>query len=89
MFCAIVRDVTEKSVTAMRTICYPPVKWCTEVDAIDHVGPSYPPASNGHISALQLFGFLSNTTTDFPEKLSTISVGHFPSSVEIGYLIKS
>ncbi|GFS89199.1 hypothetical protein TNCV_1259371 [Trichonephila clavipes] len=32
--------------------------WCIEVDAIDHVGPSYPPASNGHISTLQLFGFV-------------------------------
>ncbi|GFS84375.1 hypothetical protein TNCV_4605841 [Trichonephila clavipes] len=38
----------------------PHVKWCTEVDAIDHVGPSYPPASNGHISALQLFGFVQH-----------------------------
>ncbi|GFT78554.1 hypothetical protein TNCV_4491471 [Trichonephila clavipes] len=34
--------------------------WCTEVDAIDHVGPSYPPATNGHISALQLFGFVQH-----------------------------
>ncbi|GFW65845.1 hypothetical protein TNCV_586711 [Trichonephila clavipes] len=36
------------------------VKWCPEVDAIDHVGPSYPPASNGPISALQLFGFVQH-----------------------------
>ncbi|GFX35167.1 hypothetical protein TNCV_2331071 [Trichonephila clavipes] len=36
----------------------PHVKWCTEVDVINHVGLSYPPASNGHISALQLFGFV-------------------------------
>ncbi|GFV79879.1 hypothetical protein TNCV_1727041 [Trichonephila clavipes] len=36
------------------------VKWCPEVDAIDHVGPSYPPASNGHISVLQLFGFVQH-----------------------------
>ena len=34
------------------------VQWCTEVDAIEHVGPSYPLASNDHISALQLFGLV-------------------------------
>ncbi|GFX96417.1 putative pao retrotransposon peptidase superfamily [Trichonephila clavipes] len=51
---AMVRDVTERSVTAMRTFACPRVKWCTEVDAIDHVGSSYPPAFNGSISALQL-----------------------------------
>ncbi|GFW81578.1 hypothetical protein TNCV_2882551 [Trichonephila clavipes] len=56
MCCATVRDVAERSVTAMRTICL----WCTGVDAIDHVGPSYPPASNGHISATQLFGFVQH-----------------------------
>ena len=39
---------------------YQHVQWCTEVNAIDHVGPSYPPASNGHISALQLFGFVQH-----------------------------
>ncbi|GFX73796.1 hypothetical protein TNCV_4291121 [Trichonephila clavipes] len=39
---------------------YPHVKWCTEVDAIDHVNPSYPPASNCHIYALQLFGFIQH-----------------------------
>ncbi|GFS87432.1 hypothetical protein TNCV_207511 [Trichonephila clavipes] len=38
----------------------PHVKWCTEVDVIDHVGPSHPPASNSHISALQLFGFVQH-----------------------------
>ncbi|GFV24949.1 hypothetical protein TNCV_884151 [Trichonephila clavipes] len=57
---ATVRDVTERSVTAMRTICCPHVKWCIERDAIDHVGPSYPPASNGYVSALQLFGFVQH-----------------------------
>ncbi|GFT66427.1 hypothetical protein TNCV_3208661 [Trichonephila clavipes] len=36
------------------------VKWCTDVDAIDHVGPSYHPACNGHISSLQLFGFVQH-----------------------------
>ncbi|GFV19071.1 hypothetical protein TNCV_3222901 [Trichonephila clavipes] len=38
----------------------PHVKWCSERDAIDHVGPSYPPASNDPISALQLFGFVQH-----------------------------
>ncbi|GFY12881.1 hypothetical protein TNCV_3074411 [Trichonephila clavipes] len=38
----------------------PHVMWCTEVDAIDHIGPSLPPLSNGHISALQLFGFVQH-----------------------------
>ncbi|GFV25247.1 tissue factor pathway inhibitor [Trichonephila clavipes] len=42
MCCAMVRDATERSVTAMRIICLS----SREVDAIDHVGPSYPPASN-------------------------------------------
>ncbi|GFU90043.1 hypothetical protein TNCV_2439301 [Trichonephila clavipes] len=60
MCCAMVRDVTERSVTAMRTFECPHVKWCTEVDVMDHVGPSYPPASNGHISSLQLFGFVQH-----------------------------
>ncbi|GFY25958.1 hypothetical protein TNCV_1917081 [Trichonephila clavipes] len=36
----------------------PHVKWCTKVDAIDLVGSSSPPTSNGHISALQLFDFV-------------------------------
>ncbi|GFV69296.1 hypothetical protein TNCV_1937761 [Trichonephila clavipes] len=35
------------------------VKWCSEVDAIDHVNPSYPLLSN-------LASY--NTTTDSPEK---------------------
>ncbi|GFU05960.1 hypothetical protein TNCV_3395111 [Trichonephila clavipes] len=34
--------------------------WNTEVDVIDHVSPSYPPASNGHISGVQLFGFVQH-----------------------------
>ncbi|GFY10777.1 hypothetical protein TNCV_1123001 [Trichonephila clavipes] len=38
----------------------PYLKWYTEVDAIDHVSRSYPPASNGHISTLQLFGFVQH-----------------------------
>ncbi|GFW21361.1 hypothetical protein TNCV_1531861 [Trichonephila clavipes] len=38
----------------------PHMKWCTELDAIDNVSPLYPPASNGHISALQLFGFVQH-----------------------------
>ncbi|GFV71216.1 uncharacterized protein TNCV_2429631 [Trichonephila clavipes] len=36
----------------------PHIKWCTEVHAIDHVGPLYPSASNGYISTLELFGFV-------------------------------
>ncbi|GFV67633.1 hypothetical protein TNCV_4623131 [Trichonephila clavipes] len=48
MFCAMIHDVTAPSVTAMLTICLPHVKWCTKVDAIDHVSPSYPPESNVH-----------------------------------------
>ncbi|GFW96626.1 hypothetical protein TNCV_2846831 [Trichonephila clavipes] len=47
MCCATVRDVTERSVTPCAQFACPLVKWCTEVDAIVHVGPSYPPASNG------------------------------------------
>ncbi|GFU73350.1 hypothetical protein TNCV_4731671 [Trichonephila clavipes] len=55
MCCAMVRDVTEQSVTVIRTIC---LSLREEVHVIDHVGPSYPPATNGHISALQLFRFV-------------------------------
>ncbi|GFX93767.1 hypothetical protein TNCV_1589431 [Trichonephila clavipes] len=55
MCCATVRDVTERSVTAMRTICLS----SREVDAMDYIGPSYPPASIGHISAIQ-FGFVQH-----------------------------
>ncbi|GFX39562.1 hypothetical protein TNCV_2103081 [Trichonephila clavipes] len=67
--CAVLRFVmslSDPSLACAQFAC-PHVKWCIKVDAIDHVGPSYPPASNGHISVLQLFG-LSNTTTDFPER---------------------
>ncbi|GFV18915.1 hypothetical protein TNCV_4758001 [Trichonephila clavipes] len=39
MFCLTVRDVTERPVTALLTICRPHVKGCTEVDAIAHFGP--------------------------------------------------
>ncbi|GFU70223.1 hypothetical protein TNCV_5058151 [Trichonephila clavipes] len=49
---ATVRDVTEAIHHCHDTICLSPVKWCTELNAIDHVGPSYPPAFNGYISAL-------------------------------------
>ncbi|GFU27766.1 hypothetical protein TNCV_218341 [Trichonephila clavipes] len=64
--CAVLRFVmllSDPSLPCSQFAC-PPVKWCTEVDVIDHVGPSYPPASNGHVSALQLLGFV-NTTTDY------------------------
>ena len=44
------------------------VKWCTEVDAIEHVGLSYPPASNDQISALQLFCFVQHNY-QFPLKI--------------------
>ncbi|GFV07049.1 hypothetical protein TNCV_1850531 [Trichonephila clavipes] len=54
----MVRDVIERSVTAHAYSLPVLVKWCTEVDAIDNVGPSYPPASNGHISILLLFDFV-------------------------------
>ncbi|GFU41010.1 hypothetical protein TNCV_4645831 [Trichonephila clavipes] len=68
MCCTTIRDVTERSVTAMRTICLSSRKVVTEVDAIDYVGPSYPPASNGHISALPLFGFVQHDYR-FPLKI--------------------
>ncbi|GFV01445.1 uncharacterized protein TNCV_2960391 [Trichonephila clavipes] len=45
----------------------PHVKWCTEMDVIDHVGPSYTTASKvtyPHYSCL----VSSNTTTDFSER---------------------
>ncbi|GFW44684.1 hypothetical protein TNCV_4482291 [Trichonephila clavipes] len=67
MCCSTVPDVTERSVTAMCQFACPHVKWCTEMDTIDHVGPSYPLAFNGHISTLQ-FLVSSNTTTNFPER---------------------
>ncbi|GFV60219.1 hypothetical protein TNCV_3553791 [Trichonephila clavipes] len=60
--CAVVRLVmrlSDLSLPCARFAC-PHVMWCPEVVAISHVGPSYPPASNGHISALQLFGFVQH-----------------------------
>ncbi|GFT06525.1 hypothetical protein TNCV_3356461 [Trichonephila clavipes] len=54
-----VKRLSDPSLTCAQFAC-PPVMWCTEVDAIDRVGPSYPPASNGHISTLQLFGFVQH-----------------------------
>ncbi|GFX05325.1 hypothetical protein TNCV_3042211 [Trichonephila clavipes] len=53
MCCATVRDMTvsDPSLPCAQFTC-PHVKWCTEVDAIDHIGLSYPPAYNGHIPAL-------------------------------------
>ncbi|GFW27807.1 hypothetical protein TNCV_766881 [Trichonephila clavipes] len=60
--CAVLRCVMLLSDPSLpcTQFAFPHVKWCTEVDAIDHVGPSYPPASNSHISALQLFGFVQH-----------------------------
>ncbi|GFT28477.1 hypothetical protein TNCV_428901 [Trichonephila clavipes] len=58
--CAVLRFVmqlSDPSLPCAQFAC-PHVKWCTEVDTIDHVGPSYLPASNGHISTLQLFDFV-------------------------------
>ncbi|GFX98635.1 hypothetical protein TNCV_1502131 [Trichonephila clavipes] len=51
--------LSDPSLPCAQFFC-PHVKWCTEVYAIDYVGPSYPPASNGHIFALQLFGFVQH-----------------------------
>ncbi|GFU93331.1 hypothetical protein TNCV_1860611 [Trichonephila clavipes] len=58
--CAVLRFVmclSDPSLPCTQFTC-PHVKWCTEVGVIDHVGSSYPSASIGHISALQLFGFI-------------------------------
>ncbi|GFW85535.1 hypothetical protein TNCV_851871 [Trichonephila clavipes] len=60
--CAVLRFVMgpgDPSLLCAQFACTQ-VKWCTGVDTIDHVGPSYPRASNGHISALQLFGFVQH-----------------------------
>ncbi|GFW02420.1 hypothetical protein TNCV_1733351 [Trichonephila clavipes] len=54
-----VMRLNHPSLTCAQFAC-PHETWCTEVDAIDHVGPSYPPASNCNISALQLFGFVQH-----------------------------
>ncbi|GFU90192.1 uncharacterized protein TNCV_3873961 [Trichonephila clavipes] len=43
---ATVHDVTERFVTPCAQFACPQVKWCTEEDAINHVGPLYPAASN-------------------------------------------
>ncbi|GFW74281.1 hypothetical protein TNCV_2524841 [Trichonephila clavipes] len=52
--------VTERSVTAMRTICLFSREVVHRGGCDRHVDPSHPPASNGHISALQLFGFVQH-----------------------------
>ncbi|GFW57995.1 hypothetical protein TNCV_2741411 [Trichonephila clavipes] len=60
--CAVLRFVmrlSDPSLPCAQFAC-PHVKWCTEVEAIKHLGPSYTPASNGYISALQLFGFIQH-----------------------------
>ncbi|GFX39143.1 hypothetical protein TNCV_359571 [Trichonephila clavipes] len=60
--CAMLRFVmrlSDPSLPCAQFAC-PHVKRCSEVDKIDRVGLSYPPASNGHISALQLFGFVQH-----------------------------
>ena len=57
--CAVLWFVMWLSDPSLPYACHH-VKWCTEVDAIEHVGPSYPPASNYHISALQLLGFVQH-----------------------------
>ncbi|GFU53025.1 hypothetical protein TNCV_3239991 [Trichonephila clavipes] len=61
--CAVLRFVvrlSDPSLSCAQCAC-PPVQWCSEVDTIDHVGPSYHPTSNGHISALQLFDFVQHS----------------------------
>ncbi|GFT12070.1 hypothetical protein TNCV_726561 [Trichonephila clavipes] len=60
--CAVLRFVmglSDPSLPCAQFAC-PHVKCCTKVDAIDHVGPLYPPASNDHISALQFFGLVQH-----------------------------
>ncbi|GFV58262.1 hypothetical protein TNCV_4614661 [Trichonephila clavipes] len=60
--CAVlwfVMCLSDPSLPCTQFAC-PHVKWCTEVDAFDHVGASYPSASNGHISSLQLLGFVQH-----------------------------
>ncbi|GFW63931.1 hypothetical protein TNCV_706371 [Trichonephila clavipes] len=60
--CAViwfVMSLSDPSLPCTQFVCTH-LKWCTEVDAIDYVGSSYPYASNGHISALQLFGFVQH-----------------------------
>ncbi|GFX44709.1 hypothetical protein TNCV_2427931 [Trichonephila clavipes] len=90
MCCATVRDVflSNPSLPCAQFTC-PHVMWCTQVDAIVHVGPSYPPASNGPISALQLFDFVQQDYRFTLKIIHNISVGHYPSTVELGYLVKS
>ncbi|GFV37419.1 hypothetical protein TNCV_3174531 [Trichonephila clavipes] len=53
--CAVLRFVMRLSNPSLLCVQFacPHVKWFTEVDASDHVSLSYPPASYGHISALQ------------------------------------
>ncbi|GFV56642.1 uncharacterized protein TNCV_951541 [Trichonephila clavipes] len=60
--CAVIRFVMGLSdpLLPCAQLACPHVKWCTEVDVIDYVGPSYPSASNGHTSTLQLFGFVQH-----------------------------
>ncbi|GFX10512.1 hypothetical protein TNCV_2583341 [Trichonephila clavipes] len=60
--CAVLRFLmwlSDPSLPCAQFTC-PHMKWFTEVNAIDYVGPTYPPASNGHISALQLFDFVQH-----------------------------
>ncbi|GFU36839.1 hypothetical protein TNCV_4148891 [Trichonephila clavipes] len=62
MCCATVRDVTERSVITLCTICLslrevvPPERWMRSTTSVRRT----PPASNGYISALQLFGFVQH-----------------------------
>ncbi|GFY31154.1 uncharacterized protein TNCV_4360611 [Trichonephila clavipes] len=58
-------DAAEVSVKG-GDVCGSASRGCTEVDAMDHVGPSFPPASSGHVSALQFFGFIQHDYR-FPE----------------------
>ncbi|GFU91289.1 hypothetical protein TNCV_4366341 [Trichonephila clavipes] len=60
------------------------MNWCSEVDAIDHVGPSYLPTSNGHMSALQLFGFVQHDYRFSRKIIHTLSCSERNCSVPFG-----
>ncbi|GFV29851.1 hypothetical protein TNCV_2083161 [Trichonephila clavipes] len=80
-------------VTAMHNIFLSThMKWCTEVNAIDHGGPSYPPASISHLARITVVWFRQHDYPDFL-KVNAISnmglyrkdiMGHFhPTKVPV------
>ncbi|GFT75502.1 uncharacterized protein TNCV_4833011 [Trichonephila clavipes] len=90
MCCATVRDVTERSVTAIHTICL------TSREVVHSGGCDRPRWSNvptgisrSYICITVVWFRPTRLPISLKDNPQSLSVGDYPSYVEFGYLIKS